>query len=59
MDIERVKPLYRWLIEDKGYTESEADETIIRYDNGMTLPKDVLSDLREYTEIFIDRFIRR
>ena len=48
----KIKSLYIWLIEDKGYSEFEADETIIRCDCGMYLPDEVLSDVKEYRKIF-------
>lgn len=51
-----MQSLYQWLQERKGYTWAEAEETIDRYHNGMELPKEVLSDIKEYTEEFIQKF---
>lgn len=36
---------------DKGYTEAEIDETVIRLSVGMELPDEVLKDVREYNRI--------
>lgn len=51
-----MQSLYQWLLEKKNYTEAEAEETVIRYNNGMEMPKEVLKDIKEYTEDFIQRF---
>lgn len=51
-----MKSLYQWLQECKGYTWAEAEETIERYDNGMELPKEVLLDIKEYTQEFIEKY---
>ena len=45
--------LYQWLLERKGYTEEEAEETILRYDGGLEIPEKVKKDIKEYTEEFI------
>ena len=34
----KIYSLYQWLIE-KGYTEAEAEETIVRFNNGMEIPE--------------------
>lgn len=33
---------------NKGYTENEIDETLLRLDAGMDLPDVILKDVREY-----------
>lgn len=40
--------LYQYLLENKNYTEAEADETIIRYDVGMDIPDKVKQDIDDY-----------
>lgn len=51
----KIYSLYQWLIE-KGYTEAEAEETIVRFNNGMEIPENIKRDIKEYTEVFIQRF---
>ena len=51
----KIYSLYQWLIE-KGYTEAEAEETVVRYNNGMEIPDNIKRDIKEFTEVFIQRF---
>ena len=51
-----LQTLYNFLREDKGYTIAETEETIIRLDNGMELPKKVKEDIHEYTHMFLERW---
>ena len=48
--------LYQWLLERKGYTEAEAEETVLRYDGGLDIPEEVKKDIKEYTEEFMQAF---
>lgn len=48
--------LYAWLIQVKNYSESESEETVLRYSAGMPLPDDVKKDIKEYTSLFIQSF---
>ena len=42
--------LFKWLVNVMKYSEAEAEETIIRYDNGMDLPADVIVDIMKWSE---------
>ena len=42
------KNLYDYLIHEKNYTESEAYETVVRYKNGMEMPKEIANDIHDY-----------
>ena len=48
--------LYQWLIERKGYTEEEAEETVLRHECSLKIPDEVNKDIKEYTEEFIQEF---
>ncbi len=51
-----MQSLYQWLQDKKGYSWSEAEETIDRFDNGMEIPDNVKRDIKEYTEEFIQKY---
>lgn len=40
--------LYQYLIEKKLYSEAEAEETVLRFENNMTLPLEVKKDIKSY-----------
>lgn len=40
--------LFQYLL-NLNYTEAEAEETIIRYYNGMNIPSNILTDIKKYT----------
>jgi len=40
--------LYQFLVDEKNYTEAEAEETVIRYDIGMEIPEEIRQDIHEY-----------
>ncbi len=40
--------LYQWLLERKGYTEAEVEETVLRCDGGFDIPEEVKKDIKEY-----------
>ena len=44
----KTMTLYQYLIDEKQYTEAEAEETVIRYDIGMEIPEEIIKDIREY-----------
>lgn len=48
--------LYQWLIDERGYSEAEAEETVLRREVDLDLPEEVLIDVREYTQVFIQTF---
>lgn len=48
--------LYQWLIENKEYSEFEAEETLIRYHNSMEIPIEVKNDIKEYTYEYLQKF---
>ena len=41
--------LYQFLTEEKNYTEAEAEETVLRYDAGMEIPKEIKKDIKEWS----------
>lgn len=43
-----LKQLYNALIV-KDYTEAEAEEAVIRYENGMEQPEEVARDIKDIT----------
>lgn len=40
--------LFQYLVDEKRYTEAEAEETVIRFENGMEVPQEVKQDINEY-----------
>ena len=40
--------LYKFLVFEKHYTENEALETVVRFENSMNIPFEVKKDIREY-----------
>ena len=40
--------LYQYLTEEKNYTEDDAEETVLRVEAGMSIPKEILNDIAEY-----------
>lgn len=40
--------LYEYLVGLKNYSENDAEETVLRYEAGMSIPEKVLKDIREY-----------
>ena len=40
--------LYQYLIDEKQYTEAEAEETVIRWQMGEEVPKEVKQDIFDY-----------
>lgn len=40
--------LYQYLIEKKSYTEAEAEETVLRFENNMIIPDEVKKDIKSY-----------
>lgn len=53
-----MQSMYQWLQERKGYTEAEASETVDRWCNmdALDIPKEIMKDIREYTEEYIQRY---
>lgn len=47
--VKSLVPLYSWLIDVKGYSEFDAEMTVLCYEGGFDLPIDVRKDVREYT----------
>lgn len=44
----KMKSLFLWLQLKKGYTEDEAEETVLRVQNNMEVPEEVKNDVKEY-----------
>jgi len=42
--------LYKFLL-SLGYTEAEAEETVLRYENGMPIPAEIKKDLNKWAMI--------
>lgn len=50
--------LYDFLINEKGYTEAEAEETVFRYEYSLEKPEQVKKDIHEYNEKFYIKFVK-
>lgn len=44
--------LYDFLINEKGYTEAEAEETIFRYEYSLPKPEEVKNDIHDWSKTF-------
>lgn len=42
--------MYQYLLE-KQYTSDEAEETVVRWENGMEIPEEILLDIRQYLDL--------
>lgn len=42
--------LYKYLTQFLEYSEAEAEETVIRFEQGMNMPDEVLKDIGDYYE---------
>ena len=42
------KNLYDFLVFVKNYSEFEAEETCLRFENGMFIPKDIKLDIKDF-----------
>lgn len=42
--------MYQYLCEN-GYTSDEAEETVVRWENGMEIPKEIMCDIRQYLDL--------
>ena len=40
--------LYQYLVEEKNYTEAEAEETVLKYEMAQEIPKEIKKDIKEY-----------
>ena len=49
-------PTLAKFLENKGYTDNEIEETLIRFDLGMKLPECVSNDIDEYFNYFLINF---
>lgn len=48
MKIKDEAGLFRFLMEEKGYTEDEAEETLIRREIGLEIPEEIRAACNEY-----------
>lgn len=51
--------LYKWLINVMKYSDAEAEETILRYENGMDIPADVMVDIQKWAEYREKQFLEK
>lgn len=47
-----------FLINEKGYTEAEAEETVFRYEYSLPKPEQVIKDIHEYNKRFYIKFVK-
>ena len=42
--------MYQYLLE-KNYSSDEAEETVVRWENGLEIPDEILFDVRKYLDL--------
>ena len=50
--------LFDFLVNEKNYTEAEAEETVFRYEYSLEKPEQVKKDIKEWNEKFYIKFVK-